>query len=175
MKGAVKTNIPPPTGHRKGNPPGMAASPASVETICCFRLGQDPSFIMASRGPQKLKSVWRRGCVLPTTVLFESQGLLLFQVMRGGIELVWVFDRGRGPISPRILTLDLSVPTTPTTSGELSSCRQTVRNGYVVQFSFWGSNVSPFFQILRATAAILRASVSRAISLRMPFCSNACR
>ena len=46
------------------------------------------------------------------------------------------------------------------------------RNGYVVQFSFFGSNVSPFFQILRAIAEIFRASVSRAISLRMPFFSN---
>lgn len=46
------------------------------------------------------------------------------------------------------------------------------RNGYVVQFSFFGSKVSPFFQIRSATAEIFRASVNRAISLRMPFFSN---
>ena len=35
------------------------------------------------------------------------EGLSLFQAVRGGIEFQWVFDRSRGPNSPRILTLDL--------------------------------------------------------------------
>jgi len=52
----------------------------------------------------------------------------------------------------------------------LSFCRQTARNGYVVEFSFFGSNFSPFFQTVSATAAILRAKVNRAISARIPFC-----
>ena len=59
------------------------------------------------------------------------------------------------------------------TDNELSNaipCRRTARNGYVVDFSFFGSNVSPFFQTLSATAAILRASVNRAISVRIPLC-----
>ena len=51
----------------------------------------------------------------------------------------------------------------------LSFCRQTARNGYVVDFSFFGSNFSPFFQTISATAAILRAKVNRAISARIPF------
>src|SRR5206468_3369740 len=37
------------------------------------------------------------------------------------------------------------------------------------------SNATPFFQTIKATAAILRASVSRAISARMPFCFNLSR
>ena len=72
--------------------------------------------------------------------------------------------------TPRILTLDpIRSEHTDDELSNLSCCRQTARNGYVVQFSFFGSNVSPFFQILRAIAAILRARVSRAISARMPF------
>lgn len=56
--------------------------------------------------------------------------------------------------------------------GESIALPANRRNGYVVQFSFFGSNVSPFFQILSAIAEIFRASVNRAISLRMPFFSN---
>ena len=32
---------------------------------------------------------------------------MLFQAVRGGIESVWVLERSRRPITPRILTLDL--------------------------------------------------------------------
>lgn len=102
---------------------------------------------------------------------------MLFQAVRGGIESVWVLDRSPGPITPRILTLDLirSEYTDDDRGCDLSSCRQTIPNGYVVQFSFFGSNVSPFFQILSAMAAILRASVRRAISLRIPLSCKPCR
>ena len=94
--------------------------------------------------------------------------------MRGGIES----DTGLRPepwtILPQDPPLDRYVPSR--TNDELSNSsqrRQTARNGYVVaQFSFFGSNVSPFFQILSAIAAILRASVRRAISVRMPVCFN---
>src|SRR5262249_47958606 len=51
----------------------------------------------------------------------------------------------------------------------LSCCRRTSRNGYVVTFSFFGSNASPFFQTASAIAAIFRANVRRAISSRIPF------
>ncbi len=98
---------------------------------------------------------------------------MLFPVMRGGIEFSWVFDRSRGPFTPRILTLDLiRSEYLDDERRNSTSCRQIVRNGYVVQFSFFGSNVSPFFQIASVTAAILRASVKRAISLRIPFASR---
>ena len=98
---------------------------------------------------------------------------MLFQVVRGGIESVWVFGRSRGPITPGILTLDPSVPSIPTTSrANPIALPANRRNGYVVQFSFFGSKLSPFFQIRSATAEIFRASVNRAISLRIPFFSN---
>ena len=50
------------------------------------------------------------------------------------------------------------------------NCRRIVRYGYVVLFSSLGSNSFPFFHTVKATAAILRARVSRAISARMPPC-----
>ena len=100
-------------------------------------------------------------------------GLLLFQAVRGGIEYYMGLQpkpwaNVQADPHPRPYRSERTVD-------ELSNsscCWQTAQNGYVVQFSFFGSNVSPFFQILRAIAAILRARVNRAISARMPFCSR---
>ena len=101
---------------------------------------------------------------------------MLFQVVLGGIELAWVLGRSRRPSTPRILTLVLAFRAHAEDElSRVSSCRQTARNGYVAQFSFFGSNASPFFQIVKAIAEIFRAKVSRAISLRMPRPSNPCR
>ena len=107
---------------------------------------------------------------MPTKVPSEPQGLRLFQVVLGGIgfTLGLAFS---GPPAKRILTLDLIVPR-PIHDSIVENLEWTVRarNGYVAQFSFFGSNVSPFFQMLSATAAIFRANVRRAISARIPFC-----
>src|SRR6516162_8657906 len=100
-------------------------------------------------------------------------GLMLFQVMRGGIESVWVFGLQpwtNHPEDPH--PRPFRSERTDDERVESIALPANRRNGYVVQFSFLGSNVSPFFQILRAIAEIFRASVSRAISLRMPFFSN---
>jgi hypothetical protein len=80
-----------------------------------------------------------------------------------------------GPSDLLILTLDsMPFPSTPADEQPNSSrSRQTARNGYVVLFSFFGSNASPFFHTVKASVAILRARVSRAISGRMPFCFSA--
>jgi len=83
MKGAVKRNISPPTG----NPDEkllVAASPCSVETRCASGFPEIRLSITTQCGLQKLKS--ERAVLLPTIVLSEPQGLLLFQVVRGGIE-----------------------------------------------------------------------------------------
>ena len=92
--------------------------------------------------------------------------------MRGGIEYpLGLRAQAVDHRLIRILTLDLiRSEHTDDEVSNLSFCRQTARNGYVVEFSFFGSNVSPFFQTLSATAAILRASVNRAISVRIPLC-----
>ena len=114
---------------------------------------------------------------MPTILLFEPRGLSLFQVVQGW-DTVYLGLR-HGPLSiagrdphPRPYT----VPSN--TNNEQSNsfcCRLISRNGYVVQFSFVESNATPFFQTINAMAAILRASVSRAISARMPFCFNLSR
>src|SRR5215468_362694 len=98
-------------------------------------------------------------------------GLLLFPVVRGGIELhVGLRPKPRPPRSVGSSPPTLRSEHTDDELSNLSFCRQTARNGYVVEFSFFGSNVSPFFHTLSATAAILRAKVNRAISARIPFC-----
>ena len=98
---------------------------------------------------------------------------MLFQVVRGGIEWRWVFGRSVDQLLPGSSPSTIrSECTDDERKLNLSFCRQVVRNGYVVQFSFLGSKVSPFFQMVSAIAAILRLRVSRAISLRMPFCSK---
>jgi len=83
MKGAVKKNISPPTGHPDERLI-VAASPCSVETRCVSGFPEIRLFITTQCGLQKLKS--ERAVLLPTRVLSEPQGLLLFQVVRGGIE-----------------------------------------------------------------------------------------
>jgi hypothetical protein len=175
MKGVVKTNISPTTGHRN-RCSVMAASPASVEpnswsSAFPRNIGR---FITTRQSSETEKRLAAPVC-RPQFYL-SLVGLLLFQVVRGGIESLWVFSRscdhsprGSSPSTP-------SVPNHADDERASSSVRrQIARNGYVVQFSFFGSNVSPFFQMVSATAAILRASVSRAISLRMPRCCKLSR
>src|SRR5262245_32542939 len=103
---------------------------------------------------------------------------MLFQVVRGGIEFVWVSWPEPWTIRPEDPLPRPCVPSlTPMTTylNELVSPANVARNGYVAQFSFFGSNASPFFQIVNAIDEIFRASVSRAISLRIPRSCNPCR
>jgi len=84
MKGDVKRNTSPPTG-RLDRRNIVAASLDSVETsVESGFLNVDRSFVTTWCGLQKLKS--KRAVMLSTIVLSEPQGLLLFQVVRGGIE-----------------------------------------------------------------------------------------
>ena len=105
-------------------------------------------------------------------VLFESQWTTAFPGRaRGDRVTPGPSAEAVGHRLARILTLDLiRSEHTDDEESNLSFCRQTARNGYVVEFSFLGSNASPSFQTLSATAAILRASVNLAISARIPFC-----
>ena len=76
--------ISPPTGYpnRKAI---VAASPCSVETSSRSSVPMIPVTHVNAGVALKLKS--ERAVLLPTKVLSEPQGLLLFQVVRGGIEL----------------------------------------------------------------------------------------
>jgi len=85
MKGDVKINTSPPTG-RPDRRNIVAASLDSVETSV------ESGFLNVDRSSetwcrlQKLKS--ERVILLSTIVLSEPQGLLLFQIVRGGIEFI---------------------------------------------------------------------------------------
>ena len=103
---------------------------------------------------------------MPTINLSEPRGLSLFPVLQGGIETVRVLwtesvDDKLARSSPSIRAVSCSV-------GRACFAGSGLENGYGVVFSFLRSNVSPFFQIVRATVAIFRARVSRAISGRIP-------
>src|SRR5262245_4183655 len=82
MKGAVKTNVPPPTGYADRV---WAASPNSVETI---RVPVGRKFVSVRHDVVCFSETEKRlTALMPTTVLFESlRGLMLFQVVRGGIQ-----------------------------------------------------------------------------------------
>jgi len=143
----------------------------SVERVCDSSSAPiSIAFVTASDNLKKLKSVWRLN--LPTMVLFESQRTIAFPGRARGdrVTMGLRLNETNPPADP------LPRPCVPITTDDerlnLSSCRQTVRNGYV-PFSFFGLNVSPSFQILRAIAAILRANASRAISFRIPLFSKA--
>jgi hypothetical protein len=84
----------------------LATSPLSVVTIRCPG-GTDFAPVRhcvawSSETEKRLAAMLCR-----PWFYWSLNGLMLFQAVRGGIESVWVLDRSRGPITPRILTLDL--------------------------------------------------------------------
>jgi hypothetical protein len=100
-----------------------------------------------------------------------GQALQLSWVVRGGIG--WVVRLGLSLTLSWILTLEPERSTGVATAG---ICDPQWLHWFGAQaacaFSLLGSKLSPFFQIVRAMAAILRASVSRAISGWMPATSR---
>jgi hypothetical protein len=102
-------------------------------------------------------------------VLSETRGLLLYWVVRGSI---------RCPVrllclNPAwILTLEPERSATAGPRDHGIRVPMTLRAQAACSFRCSASNASPFFQIFSAMAAILRASVKRAISGRMPFVSS---
>ncbi len=109
----------------------------------------------------------------------SARGLLLFRVIRGGIELSQRLGaRGTmayrayrySPSTPSVARTDSSIArSTPPLDGKGLSTEdaQATRD-----FSFAASKLSPFFQMVSTTAAILRASVNRAIAGSMPLASK---
>src|SRR5215471_4075173 len=170
MKGAVNINTSTPIGRRAQNLSWQPALPpfetSEFNPLCGNSV---PHHNVASSSETEKRS---GGQSSPTTVLFESQWTTAFPGRaRGDRVYLGPSAKAVGHRLTRILTLDLiRSEHTDDEVSNLSFCRQTARNGYVVEFSFFGSNVSPFFQTISATAAILRASVSRAISARIPLC-----
>ena len=101
---------------------------------------------------------------MPTIDLSEPQGLSLFPVLRGGIETVRVL--WTESVDNKLVRSSPSIRAVSRFVGHACSAGRGLENGYGVALSFLESNVSPFFKIVRATVAIFRARVSRAISGR---------
>ena len=72
--------------------------------------------------------------------------------------------------SPSTLTVPGTIPAA--NEGSIAAPVNSSGYGYVVVFSFLGSNSFPFFQTTNATAEILRASVMRVMSADRPRCVN---
>jgi len=110
-------------------------------------------------------------------VLFETRGLQLSSVIRGGIGWEWRLEQAYGLTFPWILALEPSV----SRRTRLAIAKDDPKgwNGLLVRnaqaacgFSCSASKRAPFFQMIRVIAAIFRAKVSRAIAGSMPFVSK---
>ena len=67
----------------------------------------------------------------------------------------------------------LDEPTTTTREDPQDGADSIEDTQAACDFRYWASKLTPFFQMCKVIAAILRASVRRAISGRMPLVSNA--
>ena len=111
-------------------------------------------------------------------VLSETRGLSLFRVVREGLEsALRLGARGTSRLTYQLrLALEPERLENPT-----ATAREDPRHGAdsvedtqaACDFRYWASKRTPFFQTCKVIAAILRASVRRAISGRIPLASSA--
>ena len=159
--------------------PDLACSPLWVPVPFCL---VEILLSFSRRLRQSAPDCWTSSAAvgrLPTTVLSETRGLQLFRVIREGIGFT---QRLRCHCTVRlqglrILTLDPErrqndSPTASKGSPENGGL-STEDAQAACDFSFSASKLSPFFHSVRAMAANLRASVSRAIAGVMPLASTA--
>jgi hypothetical protein len=172
-----ETLLPRPEGEELS----LTSSPCALnETFCCSTDLTSSPFSMAYRSCDDAnrfaKLSKRFGCTVSTMVLSEARGLRLFRVIQGGIELSQRL--GAGSTVP---TGDCHThPRTRASrgTGRPSSLRSARGRGCsadaqaACSFSFSASKLSPFFQSVSVIAAILRASVRRAMAGFIPLASN---
>ena len=119
------------------------------------------------------------GCTVSTMGLSEARGLVLFRVIRGGIGVTQRLDAtgtvsstGHTHTHPRTRASQEPTGHHPKSSPEME--RLFTRDAQAAcNFSFSASKFSPFFHSVSVMAAILRASVSRAMVGLMPLASAA--
>jgi hypothetical protein len=126
-----------------------------------------------------LKPAKPSGCTVSTMVLSATRGLLLFRVVRGGIGLS---QRLVPPGTVCLQALLILTLEPERLQNRLATTREDhwrwkglfTRDAQAAcDFSFSASKSSPLFQRVSVMAAILRASVRRAIVGFMPLASNA--
>jgi hypothetical protein len=111
-------------------------------------------------------------------VLSETRGLWLFRVVREGLgSAVRLGARGTPRLTYQLrLALEpecLENPTATTREDPQDGADSVENTQAACGFRYWASKRTPFFQTCKVIAAILRASVRRAISGRMPLASSA--
>jgi hypothetical protein len=119
----------------------------------------------------------QNGCHVPTMVLSEALGLSLFRVIREGLgssKRLCVRGTQRLTSQCRLALEPECLSDRLTTAREIPGGEADSRDTQAVcSFRCWASNETPFFQTINVIAAILRASVSRAISGRIPLATRA--
>src|SRR6266699_1505872 len=136
-------------------------------------------FLSSDDANQFRKRIKPCGCTVSTMGLSEARGLVLFRVIRGGIGVTQRLDAigivsstGHCHTHPR--TRASQEPTghhqkdLPEMEGLFTRDAQAA-----CDFSFLASKLSPFFHRVSVMAAILRASVRRAMVGLMPLASAA--
>ena len=130
------------------------------------------------RSRSVLRPAKQNGGQVPTMVLWETRGLWLFRVVREGLGSAGRLG-ARG--TPR-LTYQLRLALEPEClQNPTATAREDPRDGAdsvrdtqaACDFRYWASKRTPFFQMCKVIAAILRANVRRAISGRMPLANRA--
>ena len=187
IKGDVKENTFPSTG---GRGDFLGIQPLSTtrgawfgcparRSWCLVLLPVHSLIFSVATTPRRfLKPGKRGGCTVSTMVLSEARGLVLFRVVRGGIGFTQRLG-AHGTVAyrrwhTRPRTRASQEPTghhrrrSAATEGLFTGDAQAA-----CDFSFSASKPSPFFHSVSVMAAILRASVSRAMVGFMPFASNA--
>ena len=135
-------------------------------------------FISSDNADRFLKLASTRGCTVSTMVLSATRGLVLFRVIREGIGLTQRL-RATGTVclqAIRMLTLEPE-----RLKNQLATTRKKITGDggalhrdaqAACDFSLSASKFSPFFHRVSVMAAILRASVRRAIVGLMPLASD---
>jgi len=151
----------------------------AIDSVCRARWPSDLGFFYqrfsspVATKPSVLKPAKQNGGQVPTMVLSETRGLSLFRVVREGLgSAVRLSARGTSCLTYQLrLALEPECFENPT-----ATAREDPQNGAdsientqaACDFRYWASKRTPFFQTCKVIAAILRASVRRAISGRMP-------
>jgi len=134
-------------------------------------------FISRDNADRFLKLASTRGCTVSTMVLSATRGLVLFRVIREGIGLTQRLSAtgtvrlqafGMLTLEPERLKNQLA--TTRKRSLEMEGSSRDAQAA--CDFSLSASKFSPFFHRVSVMAAILRASVRRAIVGLIPLASD---
>src|SRR5258708_3990739 len=134
-------------------------------------------FISSDNADRFLKLASTRGCTVSTMVLSATRGLVLFRVIREGIGFTQRLS-ATGTVrlqAIRMLTLEPErlknqLATTRKRSPEMEGSSRDAQAA--CDFSLSASKFSPFFHRVSVMAAILRASVRRAIVGLIPLASD---